>query len=50
MSEEQTTEQPVADPVSEEQPPAPVRNEPQEFPTKIIGNFPEPLALSVNEC
>ena len=29
MSEEQTTEQPVADPVSEEQPPAPVRNEPQ---------------------
>ena len=29
MSDEQPTEQPVTDPASEEQPPAPVRNEPQ---------------------
>lgn len=29
MNEEQTTEQPVADPVPEEQQPVPVRNEPQ---------------------
>jgi hypothetical protein len=29
MNEEQTTEQPVADRLSEDQPPTPVRNEPQ---------------------